>query len=182
MQMTKHPIHQIAFSADMVRAIINGRKTQTRRTLNEHNTLLDGSTWAFHEKKIRDYNMENAFVDKGPSPAGNSGPYLHADYIGSDPMLFGVSSRIYPKIDIGDRMLVPSIFIPRPENRIVLKITDIRLQRINDISADDCVSEGIQQSYLVRSEFAELWDRIYAKIGFGWRKNPWVVAYTFEVE
>lgn len=80
----------------------------------------------------------------------------------------------------------PSIFMPREASRITLEITDIRAERLNDISAEDAEAEGItwgpDQQWSVyhkldltnvyRSKFYELWESINGR--GSWRKNPWV--------
>ena len=85
----------------------------------------------------------------------------------------------------------PSIFMPRWASRIQLEITDVRVQRVNDISELDAIDEGAGatptahlewdgEPYEYRKRFHELWDTINAKRGFGWDKNPWVWAITFK--
>lgn len=82
----------------------------------------------------------------------------------------------------------PSIFMPKEAARIFLKITNVRLERIEDISPQDCISEGISlegQKYIradmkARAMFFELWDSINKKRGYGRDNNPWVFVYDFE--
>lgn len=72
--------------------------------------------------------------------------------------------------------LRPSIFMMKEFSRTTLKITNIRIQRIRDISLEDVKKEGVSS----RKEFLELWDRINAPRGHAWHTNPWVAAYTYE--
>lgn len=97
----------------------------------------------------------------------------------------------------------PSIFMPRWVSRITLEITDIRVERVQDIKPEDCEEEGIwgeTKASPVRGlpyeiyhcqgftytqpieAFQELWDSINEKRGYGWDINPWVWVINFKKE
>jgi hypothetical protein len=73
----------------------------------------------------------------------------------------------------------PSIFMPRAASRILLEITDVRVQRLQGISDEDARAEGYDRSHAFPREwFALLWERIHGP--GSWHANPWVWAITFQ--
>ena len=86
----------------------------------------------------------------------------------------------------------PSIHMPRWASRITLRVTDVRVERVQDITLEAAISEGVgtaaprnSRQYALgigteRVEFANLWDAINAKRGYSWQSNPWVWAVEFE--
>lgn len=96
----------IIFSAPMIRALLDGTKTQTRRILGPGTTLFNGRPWSRHQN-AQTWGWDEAWVDPGPSPAGNPGPYLKLPWCAGDADVYeGTAHRIYPQIQPGDRLWV----------------------------------------------------------------------------
>ena len=82
----------------------------------------------------------------------------------------------------------PSIFMPRWASRILLEITEVRAERLQEITEEDAVAEGVKSYYTLpsgettaRYHFSVLWDSLNAKCGYGWDKNPWVWVISFKL-
>ena len=101
-----------------------------------------------------------------------------------------------------ERESIPSIYTPRWASRLTLVVTDVRVQRVQEISEDDAVAEGVECDPLTGAywgvegsglggatplyrdaslAFHRLWDSINDKRGYGWNTNPWVIALRFDV-
>lgn len=71
----------------------------------------------------------------------------------------------------------PSIHMPRWASRLTLKVTDVRIERVKDITRDQVIAEGFNDW----TGFAFTWSSIYLKQGLGWDDNPYVWVIEFEV-
>jgi hypothetical protein len=89
----------------------------------------------------------------------------------------------------------PSIHMPREAARLFIRVTDVRVERVQDISEADAIREGVSPrtqfdhfpgiGETVEREthyagFAKLWESIYGPRGMGWNQNPWVWVIEFE--
>ena len=195
--------HPILFKGPMVRAILGGRKTQTRRVVTPHNSEIDGKalpvrkTWPL-------LDFSGAVVD----PGFGDGAYLKVPHTTEDTV-----HRVRPKWQRRDQLWAkenwaqspegqifyqaddygtkwagrwkPSIFMPRKVSRITLEIINIRVERLQEITTEDAMSEGVNNTTRIlkeapRNAFIELWKSINDKRGFGWHSNPWVWVFEFK--
>lgn len=200
----------ILFSAPMVRAVLAGTKTQTRRAMSlqpsEDTTV---HVERFHQTVIDRRGEEQpgpeifgAWWHDGESglrcPYGQPGDRLWVreawrTVAGADDIpprnLMNVESFTHYEADAAKPLHVgklrPSMFMPRWASRITLEITDVRVDRLQDISDEDLAAEGIQELIdagvdhdgTPRDTYRTLWDALN---GCGsWAANPWVWAVSF---
>jgi hypothetical protein len=202
--MKKRPI---IFSTPMIQAILKGRKTQTRRVIKPQPTYPywcgighgwdDGhgyeikcryevgdilwvrETWANTYNILTDDKRE---IRKYIYKADNS--YLPS----------GFDDSVWQKVKWR-----PAIYMPYEAARIFLKVKNIKIERLQDITEEDAISEGIQKQTIydsfrkpkayvycntckdtAKEAFQMLWDSINAKRGFDWNTNPYVWVIEFE--
>lgn len=201
----------ILFNAEMVRALLDGRKTQTRRICKLDTANFD------YDLKDKDYGpfLQNEYGDS--INVKKLSPYQPGDilyvretwkcvkYDSTDGYLsYGVEfkdgTRKYFEFDDNERFhqfgkfafkdgWQPSMFMPKEAARIWLTVTDVRVERLKEITAQDAKAEGMFEPYIasetgyeteMRGQFRDLWDSLNAKHGYGWDSDPWVFVYTFE--
>ncbi|EPY7067884.1 TPA: hypothetical protein MYN16_000807 [Klebsiella pneumoniae] len=200
------------FNGEMVRAILDGRKTQTRRPIKWKQTRFteigereDGSKWPWSEDAEHACDFwhpcpfgavgDRIWVRETWAEAGASAPDLklyRANYPEHVPSIY---ENVPPAEEI---RWTPSIHMPRTASRILLEITDVRVERLNAISEEDAEAEGIDMEALYDSQdcydciadhnmtgrptvtgaFKYLWESIYGEEG--WKSNPWVWVIEFK--
>lgn len=188
----------IIFSSKMVKAILDNRKTQTRRVVKpqpgsdkERAHNFDNGAWGFFQRGFSDGVW--ALEGKGWfCPYGKPGDRLwvrEAFCFGDD---FNGHEAIYFRADNpgGEYVWKPSIFMSRSLSRITLEITGVRVERMQEISESDAQAEGINLNGFRsgfdgiagrehRIEFARLWDSINGK-KHPWASNPFVWVIEFK--
>ncbi len=214
----------ILFNSEMVRAILDGRKTVTRRIVkipyeleivkivgesgNINNPLgamyLGGikrppyqpgdilyvrETWCWEPcwdcgMDTEEHNCCDESANKFFNhDKGEWGCYGYKASLGED---------AYPSVDTWH----PSIHMPKEAARIWLKVTDVRVERLQEITVNDCVNEGAywipkNPEFIIRDsvkhaaikEFSKLWESTIKKSDldrYGWDANPWVWVIEFE--
>ncbi|UYW74117.1 hypothetical protein OFY05_00745 [Pseudocitrobacter faecalis] len=183
------------FNAEMVRAILDGRKTQTRRVMKPQPEQCPrgGHWWPSNVFKTM-LHVENE-IQNGEGgwgglvgdacPFGKPGDRIWVRETFGD---CGVRLVYRADTDDGARCKVnrwtPSIHMPRWASRILLEITDVRVERLNDISECDAKAEGAPTECTLIGDkhypgFRSLWKSIYGDDS--WQANPWVWVIEFKV-
>lgn len=205
------------FNGEMVRAILDGRKTQTRRVMKvqpKPSETRAGDFWFSSNKlecmvhvsdiipgnsPITDYHL---FLQEHCCPFGCVGDRIWVRetfrvmgcatdvarlmYKASNRNSFTESTRTVPVSTCTKQPShnwTPSIHMPRWAGRILLEITDVRVERLNAISENDANAEGVKANKLspARYVFGELWQSIYgADNSQSWQANPWVWVIEFK--
>ena len=196
--MTEKPI---LFNAEMVRAILDGRKTCTRRLPSKHSreAYSTYSYWASARKKMSEkefyekYSLyqlgDILYVRETWSEGYEEGTYIYRadDKLAGHPTFKESSKHIWR----------PSIHMPKEAARIWLKVTDVKVERLQDITEDGAKAEGAIDNrgfihspeneydsiHTAREHFAEIWNSTIKKSDldhYGWDANPYVWAISFE--
>lgn len=179
----------ILFSAPMVRAILEGRKTVTRREVKKQ-AALDCLAAGFEppflalpgNADLCPYGQpgDRLWVRETWARVGNCDPgYL----------TFGATypACLPPELEnipaASEIRWKPSIHMFRRDSRILLEITDVRVEQLQDISAEQIIAEGI--STALREHDAEVdlrrqWRDLWESTGGDWQANPWCWVVEFE--
>ena len=199
----------ILFSGPMVNAILDGRKTQTRRILRKQPIdimpMKVPDEWV--TLQTRNPNRGRVVVCRYGVPGDRLWvrENLRHHPTGSPTRYAADGCPVMRDGESADWVFnerhVPSIHMPRWASRITLEITGVRVARVQDISEADARAEGcggyvggegpvpesalaVEPGYLhpnfYREGFAYVWDSINAKRGFGWDANPFVWVLTFK--
>lgn len=203
----------ILFSGPMVRAILAGRKTQTRRIVKCLGGYRRGDQWAGPANPssgmlvYRDggaWDDSRDFPPKDPiamCPFGQPGDRLWVRettgivrYVGLVTASLPSQKLVYRADEPKEQPLrwKPAIHMLRSECRLVLELTDVRVERLNKISEADAYAEGIEipshKAFVsngapelrneARCQFTELWESINGE--GSWDANPWVWVVEFK--
>lgn len=191
----------ILMSAPMVRAILEGRKTQTRRAIKLPRGMSEPLEMDEYDKPVAVFDVSGC-MGEVRCPYGKVGDRLWVRETTLDVEAHGYKGPVYLASEQGEAVLEgglgspddytdvearhiklrPSIFMPRTYARLILEVTDIRVQELQDTSEADVQAEGCTGSPLGPAGdhilFPTLWDQINGE--GAWGKNPLVWAITFK--
>lgn len=208
----------ILFNTDMVRAILSGRKTVTRRTVKHNVDSILNSPYHKEHPEVEDKTI----IEKLCIP-----PYAEGDILyvretwtleefyddealvkfkagGEKELDYDTEGEICRKLyKFADDRWIPSIHMPKEAARIFLRVTDVRVERLQDITEEQAKAEGAKQcyeqvntiencpvTYLAEDGkgyyvlgFKNIWESTIKKQDlnkYGWNENPWVWVIEFE--
>jgi hypothetical protein len=191
----------ILMSAPMVRALLEGRKTQTRRVLKPHPEWVKDGVMFWKNKAamihmhacpygqlgdrlwVRETGWERP--ERTPKMMREGADTWEAYYYDAD----GWSAQDHADFKAWGFKRRPSIHMPRWASRILLELTDIRVERLQDISEEDAKAEGVsfgnitdQATGEIDCDAIEAYETLWESInGPGsWDKNPWVWVISFK--
>ena len=197
-------IKPILFNTEMVRAILDGRKSCTRRVIkpqpDEKHTYPLGFVTDSTEKKevgcfgfgIDEYGGSIQYVK--PPYRYAPGDILYVRETWCDDRQFTHDSTpgryFYKASESENFKWKPSIHMPKEAARIWLKVTDVRVERLQDITSEQIYKEGVEveEPHVLNGEekryaFSSLWNSTVKKSDidrYGWDASPWVWVIEFE--
>jgi len=196
----------ILFKPDMIQAIVEGRKTQTRRVIKPQPRRIDDAfdgTWEWKEKGhyYDDLTLYEELRSKPPYQVGET-VYIKeawAEWINtSEHLASGVISIEEARADVIYKATTPNwdeilkengnpylikhtLLMPEWAARYFIKITDVRAERLQEITEEDAILEGMPRVTFPRHgaiiAYGKLWNSLNKD--YPWESNPWVWVYTF---
>ena len=192
-------IKPILFNTEMVRAIMDGRKSCTRRMVkpqpNEKHTYPLGFVTDSTEKKevgcfgfgINEYSGSIQYT----KPQYQPGDILYVRETWGHPISLNSDKQYVFRADKiaesgfknNSHIWHPSIHMPKKAARIWLNVTNVRVERLQDMTDDDAEAEGCFDYTSTALGFPDVWDstiKNYDLDSYGWNANPWVFVIEFE--
>lgn len=206
--MTREELLKVAkpilFNTDMVQAILDGRKTVTRRVIKPQPKFRLCYTFAGFNHRKWSYPKDSAFVHWGeeyrlPDCITDDDKKMvwNPPYHGDDILYVRETwcknknfDEFYYRANRGNGINAPyglqwkpSIHMPREAARIFMKVTNVRAERLHDIADEQAEKEGCNDYSSTALGFCYLWDSTIKKPDrdrYGWEANPWVWVIEFE--
>lgn len=187
----------ILFNTEMVKAILEGRKTVTRRVIQPH--YKDGEAgFRINRRTADEVITEIEYYDEEECGTGR---YIQPPYQIGD-ILYVRETWRYSKFhgneqgymyrasckENWDGFWKPSLYMPKEAARIWLKVTNVRVERLQDITPKQAGEEGVtwetdNSGMYRRMRFKQIWNSTIKKQDldkYGWDANPWVFVVSFE--
>ena len=186
----------IIFSTELIPKILDGTKTQTRMVIKPCSkaTLHDGSQpeWVYTLAKCPYGQVGDRLIIKETWATENRYNHLKPSEVPRTAKIWYLADEQYDPFIMG--IIRPSMFMCKWMSRARPEITEVRVERLQKISEEDCKAEGIayctvwvdqnliaQENSTKRVLFQELWDSLNAKRGYGWESNPFVWCLSFKL-
>lgn len=184
----------ILFNTEMVQAIMDGRKTVTRRILKHDTRALLNSPYCKTHPEVPDKQIIEKLC-KSPYEQGDV-LYVRETWCSryDGEKYFYLADKCTKReekklLDYGEVKWRPSIHMPKEAARIFLKVKDVRVERLQDITDEGAYREGASDKDVIYQtgarvlEFEKIWDSTIKKSDmekYGWNANPWVWVIKFE--
>lgn len=187
----------ILFSTPMVQAILEGRKTMTRRVVKFPKDFTGESVYDNSPYGLK-YSNSKDTIERMACPYGEPGDHLWVRETFNDgcigEYIYAANRNVeeLTRYKLAGYKWKPSIFMPRKASRITLLIKSIRVERLQDVTDSDCLNEGVipkadnkiqsNTEHFIRLnaiiDFKNVWESINGK--GSWESNPWVWVIEFE--
>lgn len=192
-------IKPILFNTEMVRAILDGRKTCTRRIVKDG--IPDDAMWGYTAFTPKGYISCRGVYADGYGEGFFKLPYQSEDILyvretwghpislnSNKQYVFRADKIVESGFKNDSHIWHPSIHMPKEAARIWLKVTDVRVERLQKITEVQAQVEGCNSGLLTgactaRGQFEDLWNTTIKKSDidrYGWDANPWVWVIEFE--
>lgn len=214
--------HGILLQAPLVRAVLAGQKTETRRPVTPSRVKV----WRRRKNHLGTFDWTTEKRPSGMATRIQRAMWTFGPRDGQHALHFGLGGLVAaPRVKAGDALWVretwapvededgpiwydyratprfaepgvshpagwenapddaealkwrPSILMPRAACRLVLPVTKVRMERLQDITDADVEAEGVEGG---REGFRRLWDEMYRGKPYAWDRNPWVLVYRWE--
>lgn len=184
----------ILFNTEMVQAILDRKKTVTRRVIKGLPQDAKRIGWDMDTGNIKSYG--EAMFQSNCIMITKKCKYLIGDilYVRETWQKSPAGTYLYKTDNSGNLSnghvykWEPSIHMPKEAARIFLRVTDVKIERLQDITLSDVLKEGLEiEKYVstpLMKKFSNLWDTTVNKKEinqYGWDANPYVWVYEFEV-
>ncbi len=184
----------ILFNTEEVQATLDNRKTVTRRVVKK--STVDKFVLSQDGRLLGNFNAD--YPEWGTYPTIDDAPYRPGDILYVRETFFEYKGHFYYKADGKHEGLArmgiyfkwrPSIHMPCKAARIFLRVTDVRVERLQDINDDEALKEGFGYFGAVDwikspfYDFRDTWDTLLKpkdRALYGWVANPWVWVIEFE--
>ena len=174
----------ILFNTEMVQAILGDRKTVTRRVIKPQpiagirkSVFVPSGIEDGHGREIKLLYKVGDILYVRETFKRNMDGYSGIDFGG---YIYKADCKVVFKDNYNPWKA--SIHMPKEAARIFLKVTDIRVERLQDITPNDIDREGTPFGLTIApyDGFSRLWNELNTKRGYGWEANPWVWVIEFE--
>lgn len=193
-------IKPILFNTEMVRAILDGRKTCTRRICKDANEYTvpdmdfynaDRRTYAVHNFADKEHMEQLSTAERNCPICPGDILYVREtwmDYAGRTMYRADCDKYRLESLKLAEFSWEPSIHMPKEVARIWLKVTDVRVERLQEMDKMEAVKEGIDPRLCISlghalMKFKKLWNSTIKKSDldrYGWDVSPWVWVIEFE--